>query len=61
MSADQASCEAQLAINPVQSDDERPIWVARYPALIALMGPHNLYLLAPEFVTDDSETLRVVG
>jgi uncharacterized membrane protein YesL len=31
------------------------------PALIALLGLHNLYLLAPELVPDDIEVLRVVS
>jgi len=31
------------------------------PALVALLGLHNLYLLAPELVPDDIEVLRVVS
>ncbi|HET9495571.1 MAG TPA: hypothetical protein VFR15_15165, partial [Chloroflexia bacterium] len=31
------------------------------PALVALLGLHSLYMLAPELVPDDADMLRVVG
>ncbi len=38
-----------------------PLIALATPALLALLGLHNLYLLAPELAPDDIEVLHVVG